>query len=82
VTQEAADRVRIDVCGSGFLWNMVRIIAGTLVEIGRGRMQGEAIPAIIASGKREEAGPTLPPTGLRLEWIKFGEQLASSDDDE
>jgi tRNA pseudouridine38-40 synthase len=82
VTQEAADRVRIDVCGSGFLWNMVRIIAGTLVEIGRGRMQAEAIPAIIASGKREEAGPTLPPTGLRLEWIKFGEQLASSDDDE
>ena len=73
VTRESPDRVRIYVCGSGFLWNMVRIIAGTLTEIGRHRMAPTAIPEIIASGKRENAGPTLPPTGLCLEWIKFND---------
>jgi tRNA pseudouridine38-40 synthase len=52
---------------------MVRILAGTLVEIGRGRRTPESVPEIIASGRRERAGPTLPPTGLRLEWIRHGE---------
>jgi len=65
-------RVRIDVSGNGFLWNMVRIIAGTLVEIGRGRKTPADVPRIIESGLRAKAGPTLPPTGLCLEWIRFG----------
>lgn len=65
-------RIRLDVSGSGFLWNMVRIIAGTLAEVGRGRMPPEAVSAALASGDRRSAGPTLPPTGLCLEWIKFG----------
>jgi tRNA pseudouridine38-40 synthase len=73
VTPVSSERLRIDVSGNGFLWNMVRIIAGTLVEVGRGRMKAESIPEIIASGRRERAGPTLPPTGLRLEWIRHGE---------
>ena len=71
VTRESEDRIRLYVCGSGFLWNMVRIIAGTLAEVGRGRMPATAIPDIIASANRENAGPTLPPTGLCLEWIRF-----------
>lgn len=62
--------VRVRVSGSGFLYNMVRIIAGTLMEIGRGSMPADAIPKIIASKDRREAGPTLPPQGLRLEWIE------------
>ncbi len=69
---EPSQRVRIDVVGSGFLWNMVRIIAGTLVEVGKGRKLATDITRIIAARERREAGPTLPPTGLCLEWIKFG----------
>lgn len=66
-----ARRVRIDISGSGFLYNMVRIIAGTLVEVGRGRMNAGDIPSIIAARDRARAGPTLPPTGLCLEWIRY-----------
>lgn len=64
-------RIRIDISGNGFLWNMVRIIAGTLVEVGRGRKSPDDIPAIIASKDRRTAGSTLPPTGLCLEWVKY-----------
>lgn len=66
-------RLRIDIVGSGFLWNMVRIIAGTLVEAGRGRIAPSDIPAIITSRDRARAGPTLPPTGLCLEWVKYAQ---------
>lgn len=64
-------RLVIRVSGSGFLYNMVRIIAGTLLEVGRGRIEPGDIPAIIASGDRKRAGPTLPPQGLRLEWVRY-----------
>lgn len=66
------DRVRIEIEGNGFLWNMVRIIAGTLVEIGRGMKKAEDMPAILESRDRARAGPTLPPTGLCLEWVRYG----------
>ena len=66
-----ATRVLIDVSGNGFLYNMVRIIAGTLMEIGRGRISADAMPEILASADRHRAGPTLPPQGLRLEWIRY-----------
>ena len=62
--------VRIRVSGSGFLYNMVRILAGTLMEIGRGAMDADAIPRILEAKDRRAAGPTLPPQGLRLEWIR------------
>lgn len=65
-----AQHVVIRVRGSGFLYNMVRIIAGTLVEVGRGRLAEGAIPAILASKDRRQAGPTLPARGLCLEWIR------------
>lgn len=63
--------IRIDISGSGFLYNMVRIIAGTLVEVGRGKMIAKDVTAAIESKDRRNAGPTLPGTGLCLEWIKY-----------
>lgn len=70
-SQSDPHAIVIDICGSGFLWNMVRIIGGTLVEIGKGRMPAERIDEAIATGDRRKAGPTLPPTGLCLEWIQY-----------
>ena len=64
-------RIAIDVSGNGFLWNMVRIIAGTLVEVGRGYIDPNTIPEIIASCDRKRGGKTLPPEGLSLEWVSF-----------
>ncbi len=63
--------VRVSVQGDGFLYNMVRIVVGTLVEIGRGRLEPGIIPRILATGNRELAGPTMPPEGLCLEWVHY-----------
>ncbi len=68
---EWARRVRIEISGNGFLWNMVRIIAGTLVEVGRGRKSPADVTAAIESKDRRSAGPTLAATGLCLEWIRY-----------
>ena len=68
---ENARQVRIDVSGNGFLYNMVRIIGGTLVEVGRGRLTADDVSAAIERRDRRLAGPTLPPTGLCLEWVKY-----------
>ena len=67
-------RCWIDISGNGFLHNMVRIIAGTLVDVGRGKYQPDQIPKIIASKDRALAGSTLPPEGLFLMWVKYGER--------
>lgn len=64
--QEADQLLTIRVQGNGFLYNMVRIIAGTLLEVGKGRISPEQIPAIIASCDRGQAGPTAPARGLKL----------------
>ena len=61
----------IRVRGNGFLYNMVRIIAGTLVEVGRGHIRPEEIEGIIAACDRAKAGPTAPARGLRLVEIKY-----------
>ena len=60
----------IAVEGSGFLWNMVRIIVGTLVQVGLGRTQPDEIPCMLAARDRQAAGPTAPPHGLYLQWIR------------
>jgi tRNA pseudouridine38-40 synthase len=79
VTATARRRLRIDVVGSGFLYNMVRIIAGTLVEIGRSAERDPLeIVKILKSKDRRAAGPTLPPTGLCLMWIKYPELSCAS----
>jgi tRNA pseudouridine38-40 synthase len=57
--------------GSGFLYNMVRIIAGTLVEVGLGKLEPEEIKQIILDKKRENAGKTLPPNGLYLINVEY-----------
>jgi len=60
------NEVIISITGSGFLYNMVRIIAGTLLDVGLGRKSADDIPRIIESRERREAGPTLPACGLIL----------------
>lgn len=69
--------VHITVQGSGFLYNTVRILAGTLVEIGLGRMPAERVDEILATANRRLAGPTLPPQGLCLEWIEHRDPSGS-----
>lgn len=60
------DNIWFEVSGDGFLYNMVRIIAGTLVDVGMGRIKAEDIPGIIESLDRKRAGRTAPPQGLYL----------------
>lgn len=60
----------IGIEGSGFLWNMVRIIIGTLVEVGMGRYTPEDVRRMLEARDREAAGPTAPPQGLYLQWVK------------
>ena len=67
------DEVEIEVTADGYLYNMVRILAGTLCEVGVGRMQAEDIPAILASRDRSRAGPTLPAKGLFLKSVEYPE---------
>jgi tRNA pseudouridine38-40 synthase len=59
----------IEVRGNAFCRNMVRIIAGTLVDVGRGRFGDDAIPGILAARSREAAGITAPAHGLTLEEV-------------
>ena len=66
VIKKDNDRRYIELTGNGFLYNMVRIIAGTLVEVGMGKIEPKKIKEIIESKKRENAGKTLPPNGLYL----------------
>lgn len=65
------DMIKIDVCGNGFLYNMVRIIAGTLVFCGIGRIDWRDIPDIIASCDRKRAGITAPACGLYLSEVFY-----------
>jgi tRNA pseudouridine38-40 synthase len=64
------DEVQIDVEGNGFLYHQVRNMVGTLVEIGRGHWLPERIGEILAARDRRLAGPTAPPQGLCLEWVR------------
>ena len=58
--------IRIRITANGFLYNMVRIITGTLVCVGNGRFSPEDIPGLIAAKARKRVGMTAPPEGLRL----------------
>ncbi len=80
-------RVVIGVEGSGFLWNMVRIMVGTLFDVGVGRFKPEDIKTMLAAKDRRAAGLTAPPNGLYLQWIKMRDaneprELAVVDADE
>ena len=65
------DEIDIEVTADGYLYNMVRILAGTLCEVGAGRMQPEQIPGILAGCDRSQAGPTLPAKGLFLKCVEY-----------
>ena len=68
---QADSEIVVSVTGNGFLYNMVRNIVGTLVEIGRGRWGPERIEMILASCDRRDAGPTAPPDGLSLMSVEY-----------
>ncbi|MBN1347313.1 MAG: tRNA pseudouridine(38-40) synthase TruA [Phycisphaerae bacterium] len=65
------DEVRFDVQGRGFLYNQVRNMVGTLIEVGRGHWPPERVAEIMASGDRSQAGPTTPARGLCLQWVRY-----------
>lgn len=66
------DMIEIRVCANGFLYNMVRAIAGTLVFVGNGKIPPGNIPEILLSKDREQAGPTAPACGLYLTALDYG----------
>ena len=69
--EEQGAELVIRVCGSGFLYNMVRIIAGTLMEVGQGKRTPESVAAALEARNRSAAGPTAPANGLTLVQYEF-----------
>ncbi len=70
--------VALEVCGNAFMKNMVRILAGTLVEVGLGRMPAAALPALLTEASdRSGAGPTAPAHGLTLVRMQLGRSVAA-----
>lgn len=65
------DVIAIRVTGSGFLYNMVRILAGTLIEVGAGKREPESVTEILLAHDRAAAGPTAPAHGLTMIGIEF-----------
>ena len=66
------DDIVLDVCGKGFLYNMVRIIAGTLAAVGEGKIRAEDILRAFESGERALLGKTMPAKGLTLLNVDYG----------
>lgn len=65
------ERVIVSVTGNGFLYNMVRIIAGTLLEVGLGKQEPEYVKRVLESKNRESAGKTVPGKGLTLYKVEY-----------
>lgn len=75
ISMEQVDQIlKIVVHGNGFLWNMVRILTGTLVDVGRGRIPVDAVPDILAAKDRARAGVTAPAHGLTLFQVLYAEK--------
>lgn len=72
--QKENDIITIRVTGNGFLYNMVRIIAGTLIEVGAGKCRPEEIKDILAAENRDAAGPTAPAQGLTMMGIEYEQE--------
>jgi len=64
------EELTLDFTGDGFLYNMVRIMVGTLIEVGRGKREADSIPALFGS-KREDAGYLVPANGLCLMEVNY-----------
>jgi tRNA pseudouridine38-40 synthase len=71
VNREANDRITIEVTGDGFLYNMVRAIVGTLIEVGKGAHDAAWVAEVLASCDRRRAGQTAPPHGLFLVSVEY-----------
>lgn len=71
VERDAGDVITIRIRGNGFLYNMVRIIAGTLLKTGMGQMEPEAVRTALEARDRQAAGPTAPARGLTLVGIEY-----------
>lgn len=69
--EEQGPELVLRICGGGFLYNMVRIIAGTLMEVGQGRRRPEDMEDILSACDRRAAGPTAPAHGLTLVKYEF-----------
>ena len=65
------DKIKIYISADGFLYNMVRIIVGTLIMVGNNKIKPEEIKKIIDSKNRDNAGICVPPTGLVLEKVYY-----------
>ena len=70
ITQDGAE-MRLEFTGNGFLMRMVRILAGTLVEVGLGQREADTMPAVLAAQDRAAAGPALPAQGLALVRVEY-----------
>ncbi len=71
IIERPDEKIWIELTGNGFLYNMVRIIAGTLVDVGLGNILPEEIPHIINDKDRKKAGKTLQPQGLYLVKVEY-----------
>lgn len=69
--ERRGDLVEIKICADGFLYNMVRIIVGTLLEVAFGRFSPDYVAEVVASENRQKAGPTAPPDGLYLNRVIY-----------
>ena len=71
VITESDGKIRIAFSGDGFLQNMVRIMAGTLIEVGLGKRDASSMTAILEAKSREVAGMMAPPEGLFLKEVRY-----------
>ena len=69
--EQLGPELRLTVTGSGFLYNMVRLMTGTLLRVGRGELPPEAVTDILASGERWQAGPMAPACGLCMMGVEY-----------
>ena len=71
IEKDSNDVITIRVRGNGFLYNMVRILAGTLMAVGMGQRKPEEMPDILAACDRAAAGPTASAKGLMLAGMEY-----------
>lgn len=69
--EEADNIIEIEINGNGFLWNMVRIIMGSLIEAGKGNLSKEELLGILEAKERAQAGPMAPAKGLFLKDVEY-----------
>lgn len=69
--EKEGHNIKVNISADGFLYNMVRIIVGTLIEVGKGKIDFNKISKIIDLGDRTKAGPCVPPNGLVLEEVYY-----------